>query len=123
MSIAVAFILGIVSVLLMAAMVLGVLAFVRINKLTRRFESEGLYISNRFDDQYRLLTESSNKLENQFNEKIDETNQLIESHLNSTTRNFDDVYREMDSRLDKLDNRLSTRFKEVKTSEKQIIND
>lgn len=123
MSIAVAFILGIVSVLLMAAMVLGVLSFVRVNKLTRRFESESHYVSDRFDDQYRLLTESINNLDNQINEKIDETNQLIESNLNSTTRNFDDVYREMDSRLDKLDNRLSTRFNGVKKSEKQIIND
>lgn len=119
MSIVISFILGILSGLLMAAMVLGVLAFVKVNKLIKTSELE-------FDLQRRSLNEEISMIENQIQERFNEISDSINSKYDDVHREFDDVhrefdnvYREMDSRLDKLDNKLSTRFKEVK----QIIND
>lgn len=113
MIILISFILGILSVLLMASMVLGVLAFVKVNKLNKDFKSEIHHIDNRFGSHYKLLSEQNKQLE-----KFSEISDSINSKYDDVYREFDNVYREIDSRLDKLDNKLSTRFKV-----KQIIND
>lgn len=119
MSITVAFILGILSVLLMSALVLGVLAFVKVNKLIEEVKSNMSYINDTFDSQNQKLNDVAVDLENQIQERFVDVYQVINHNLDLSIKLIDELRREMDSRLDKLDNKLSNRFKEVK----QIINE
>jgi biopolymer transport protein ExbB/TolQ len=99
------FVLGIVTVLVIAEVVAAFIVIKTINTLKKQARDN----ENQFNDVYRRIDdihhEQARDNENQFNDvhrRIDEENR-------NTEQQFQEVWRQLDSRLDKLENRLTSK--------------
>lgn len=88
MSITTAFILGIVSVIVFAVMVLAILAFFKVLRLNKD------------------LKELNNNLVNNVNELFGSINSNFEELNNSIQNTKDEIYRTMDSRFNKFETKI-----------------
>ena len=117
MSTTIAFILGIMSVIVFAAIVMGVIAFFKVIKLKKKVVGVEESMNNSANQLYtRIDTETSDlyhnitNMEKSTGENLNEIYHQISINVDELNKNIeklnDDVYRTIDSRFNKFENKI-----------------
>jgi len=124
------FILGIASVVVIAAAIVAVYAFVKVNKVQIRVNDQERSSSREIENIHRIIDVAVyafvkvNKIQIRVNDQkislsreIENIHRIIDTEIQNVSRHVDnverDIYSQMDSRFDKLENKL--------TSKKQLL--
>ena len=124
MSTTIAFILGIIAVIIFACIVMGIISFFKVIKLNKKVVELETSINNNIGEVYNSITQLSNdlygifsNLEKSTNNNINEVYNQINVNVDDLSKTIekikDDIYRTMDSRFNKFENKVDSENKDI----------